>query len=655
MNFDRTLYSNSFTKSPKNIFFKNNLKDDETFHKINPSFSINNSPSKNRKNPLLLRTSQLYFQDNSLIHNKTNKSNKSNYTQIKYDFRKLNPKTKVRIKKIKIKKSFSELFQNNEVDLVRNLNIDSLSQFNNNVKLKENLINLSKDYFEKPEKKLNKIFFNYNSDNNVEDLEEQKNKRELLPILNRNIINKSFEFIQAKNQELKLELSELAQKEVINKIKILRKEIDANNNKKKEFFMKVKEINEEMKEIEDENDFVKDIYLKEINNLAKDKNDGIDLFDEIMKYIIKSKFYGKNKQLRRRKSFLYIIDKKKAQDKLMEEDMEQSPIEKKESIKNKNSQDFQRLESFEKNIKKSNKKKKYDSFMKDQNERMEKLKEDKKDIEEKINLIELEMEKNKKEEKILVNKLMMSYKESLFKGTNVKNEGLVWIIKAIWNLGENVPMSFMPNFLDSESIDYLFKLALKHNSLEALIKKKLEVKIKLKKKIFTKSHFLKSQEDNDDNEDNVEKTNEIINNNKSLSVKAKLVLRLEKETKLLERGKKKDVYRALVKKFKGSENKFEIINMPEIFMIKKLENKIKKAREELLELKRNEINRIIKCFLENNYENKYHTNIETVLAALIGEDEKDTEMNRYNIAKKNYFASIRQIRFYSHRYMSKFK
>ena len=112
--------------------------------------------------------------------------------------------------------------------------------------------------------------------------------------------------------------------------------------------MKVKEINEEMKEIEDENDFVKDIYLKEINNLAKDKNDGIDLFDEIMKYIIKSKFYGKNKQLKRPKSFLYILDLKKAQGKLMEEDMEQSPIEKKESIKNKNSQDFKRLENFEK-------------------------------------------------------------------------------------------------------------------------------------------------------------------------------------------------------------------------------------------------------------------------------------------------------------------
>ena len=47
-------------------------------------------------------------------------------------------------------------------------------------------------------------------------------------------------------------------------------------------------------------------------------------------------------------------------------------------------------------------------------------------------------------------------------------------------------MSFMPQFLDFESIDYLFKLALKHNSLEALIKKKLDLKIKLKKKEIKK-------------------------------------------------------------------------------------------------------------------------------------------------------------------------
>ena len=68
---------------------------------------------------------------------------------------------------------------------------------------------------------------------------------------------------------------------------------------------------------------------------------------------------------------------------------------------------------------------------------------------------------------------MMSYKESLFKGKNVKKEGLIWIIKAIRNLGEDVPLSYMPEFLDSEFIEFLFKLFKKQNSLDNLIKKLL--------------------------------------------------------------------------------------------------------------------------------------------------------------------------------------
>ena len=53
---------------------------------------------------------------------------------------------------------------------------------------------------------------------------------------------------------------------------------------------------------------------------------------------------------------------------------------------------------------------------------------------------------------------MQYYKEILLKGKNVKNDGLVWIIKTIWYLGENVPISFMPPFLDFDSIEYLFIL-----------------------------------------------------------------------------------------------------------------------------------------------------------------------------------------------------
>lgn len=58
-------------------------------------------------------------------------------------------------------------------------------------------------------------------------------------------------------------------------------------------------------------------------------------------------------------------------------------------------------------------------------------------------------------------------------------------------------------------------------------------------------------------------------------------------------------------------------------------------------MKKIEINRIYKCFIEKDYENIYHTNIDTVLAALIGLDEKDTEVNKHNPVKKNHVTSIK--------------
>ena len=63
--------------------------------------------------------------------------------------------------------------------------------------------------------------------------------------------------------------------------------------------------------------------------------------------------------------------------------------------------------------------------------------------------------------------------------------------------------------------------------------------------------------------------------------------------------------------------------------------------------------RIFKCFIENNYEEKFNTNIETVLSALIGTDAKDTEMNKYNVVKKNYISKLKKIRFFDHEHISK--
>ena len=579
-----------------------------------------------------------------------NNSNKTNFTQIKV-MKRLNSRPKLlKIKKIKLKKSLSEMFQNNDIDLVRNLNIDSLAQFNNNIKLKENLMNLKENYFEKEKKKkVKNIIFDYNDNserNEDNDFEEQKNRTKKLPILNRNLINKSYEMLQAKNKELKLEMSENLEKEAINKIKLIKKEEEKKNIEKKEHYERIKEINQDIEEIEEENEFMKNIYLKVINNISKDKNNGIDIFDEIIKYKIKSKFYNNKKNTRQDiLQVLNIKKKKNINGELDESSIDNEKIKERTKLKHRSSK---KLENFVKNMKKSDKKKKYDNFKKEQENKINDLKEEKKKVENEISKLEKEIEKYKNEKKIIIDKLMMSYKESLFKGKNVKKEGLVWIIKAIWNLGEDVPMSFMPEFLDSESIEFLFKLAKKQNSMDDLIKKILEIKMKLKKKIISK-RLSRSPSINDEN-----KSNDDLNNNKTLTVKEKLILKKEKEFKISENEKKKDIYKELVNQFKENDKKiFEIMNMSEIQIINKIQKKINKLKEEISEMKKIEINRIYKCFIEKDYENIYHTNIDTVLAALIGLDEKDTEVNKYNSVKKNYVTSIKQVRFFDYNHIRK--
>ena len=116
---------------------------------------------------------------------------------------------------------------------------------------------------------------------------------------------------------------------------------------------------------------------------------------------------------------------------------------------------------------------------------------------------------------------------------------------------------------------------------------------------------------------------------------------------------KKDVYRDLVKEKKKKNLQFEISNLPEISKINSVKKHVEKIKNDIIELKKNEIKRISKCFIENNYEEKYHTNIETVLSALIGTDAKDTEMNKYNTNKKIYIAKLKKIRFFDHEHIRK--
>ena len=255
----------------------------------------------------------------------------------------------------------------------------------------------------------------------------------------------------------------------------------------------------------------------------------------------------------------------------------------------------------------------------------------------------------KKQERSVVNKLMTHYETLLFKGEEVRNEGLIWIIKAIWGLGENVPMTFIPPFLDFKSIEFLFQYANKSieldNSKKILndLKNKLQVKMH---KLFFTSKSPKRYSSSFEFKTDLIKRNSIVKR----SIKEHNFINAYIKASEFEEDNKNV---SSIKQMKNimEDKKKNIINLKKlqgIEQVDELKFKIKAIENDIANLKKNEIHRLFKEFVENDYENKYHVTIDIVLAALLGEHNKNIEINRYSKYKKDYFDELKNIRFFQY-------
>lgn len=146
------------------------------------------------------------------------------------------------------------------------------------------------------------------------------------------------------------------------------------------------------------------------------------------------------------------------------------------------------------------------------------LKEKKREIIKQIKLYENDLQSFREEKNKIKNELLSHYHKLLFEGKDIRNEGLSWIIISIWNLKSDVFTSYLPKFLDEESISFLFSYSLKKMRLREIYKviKKLSNEInndknKLLREIKEKN--LNEYEDNKENFDNNKMTN--INNIKN--------------------------------------------------------------------------------------------------------------------------------------------
>lgn len=86
----------------------------------------------------------------------------------------------------------------------------------------------------------------------------------------------------------------------------------------------------------------------------------------------------------------------------------------------------------------------------------------------------------KKEQSLIKNSLSSIYLKILKQGIDIREEGLRWVIKALWELKEPIPLLCFPSYLDEESSQYLLSMAMLELELTEYQKRLEDIRFRMK-------------------------------------------------------------------------------------------------------------------------------------------------------------------------------
>ena len=328
-------------------------------------------------------------------------------------------------------------------------------------------------------------------------------------------------------------------------------------------------------------------------------------------------------------------------------------------------------------------------------------KENKKNVISKLKVINNNLKDLHKIKNFFLLKLYEHYLNILKEGSDTRNEGLSWIIREIFALDKKVLLSFMPKFLDKSCIKYIFNMThlnIKITEVENEIKKtKQEFKKvgivnkgdemivnenimkankrqmglneltesyweKIRKTFGNNSKLSKSI----NNKHSILKKKKEIENNKSFELKKSKKSFLDipfipgdpnsmtfanneisNINKLLKDGQKQDEKIPSILKIKDyvkiTNNSGYFLNSDEIKKVQyylSLKTQLNNLRKKKETMKTNEMTRIFKEFQRNDYENRFNIDKATVISALIGEDNLNSELVKQSKREKKYLEEI---------------
>ena len=253
------------------------------------------------------------------------------------------------------------------------------------------------------------------------------------------------------------------------------------------------------------------------------------------------------------------------------------------------------------------------------------------------------------------NQLIKLYHISLYEGLDFRYEGLSNVIRAIWSMGEDVDIKYMPSYLDKLLISFLFEHAKQYMEM-----------INLRQQIdISHEKFLKELNDwkniNDYNFRSIENSSlssnsdvnlfqTKLNSNKGKYPKSRKFMKnyYNKYSHLIDNKEINE----LNEYKKSMSNK--TISLPTKFVeenkkIEKGKYILQNLQTKMKELERKEIRRICREFVINNYEKIYQVCPYIIVSAICGDENKDEGMMFYNRVEKEIFEGKKVIRFFEPR------
>ena len=244
--------------------------------------------------------------------------------------------------------------------------------------------------------------------------------------------------------------------------------------------------------------------------------------------------------------------------------------------------------------------------------------------------------------------LLNIYHLNLYEGLNFRTDGLATLIRSIWNLGVNVDVNYMPSYLDSSSIDYLFE------KTKRLIEiSKMRQVIEENEKEFEESLSKWKKLNTDENSKDSDKGTESNFFQTGVMEKYNYMDKYPRSKQFMEEYNRKyfpkhDKFAINLKEkneFKSKNIPYEIIEKHN--NIEKLKYLLKKLIEQNDNKEKKEIERLCKEFINNDYGGKYQVAIETIMGALCGEEKKNEGITLYGKIQREYKEGKKVIQFHT--------